>query len=109
MTEEQNIMMFNKPSDWTYQMWWASKARFLLSHIPRCVVKWVESDDMTDEERKAHPEHETTGSYLKELDEPERAQIWWNGLSDEDKEIIRSIPNFNPDIFYQCTGIKVYE
>ena len=109
MTEEQNIMMFNKPSDWTYQMWWASKARFLLSHIPRCVVKWVESDDMTDEERKAHPEHETTGGYLKELDEPERAQIWWNGLSDEDKEIIRSIPNFNPDIFYQCTGIKVYE
>lgn len=109
MTEEQNIMMFNKPSDWTYQMWWDSKARFLLSHIPRSVAKWVESDDMTDEERKAHPEYKTTLGYLKVLDEPDSAQIWWNGLSDGNKEIIKSLPNFDPDIFYQCTGIKVDE
>ena len=109
MTKEHNIMMFNKPSEWTFQMWLGSKARFILSHIPRNVVKWIESYDMTDEEKTAHPEYETTGGYLKVLDESECGQIWWNGLSDEDKEIIRSIPNFNPDIFYQCTGIKVDE
>ena len=109
MTEEQNIMMFNKPSEWTFQMWLESKAHFILSHIPSSAVKWIESYDMTDEEKKAHPEHETTGGYLKELDESESAQIWWDKLNDESKEIIKSLPNFNPDIFYQCTGIKVDE
>ena len=72
-------------------------------------MEWIYSDDMTDEEKTVHPEHDTTGGYLKVLDESECGQIWWNGLSDEDKEIIRSIPNFDPDIFYQCTGIKVDE
>ena len=109
MTEEHNIMMFNKPSEWTFEMWLNSKAHFILSHIPRRVVEWIYSDDMTDEEKTVHPEHDTTGGYLKVLDESECGQIWWNGLSDEDKEIIRSIPNFDPDIFYQCTGIKVDE
>ena len=109
MTEEQNIMMFNKPSDWTYRTWLDSTARFLLKHIPRVVAKWVESEDMTDEEKAAHPEHETTGGYLKEIDESGRVQIWWDRLNDESKEIIKALPNFDPDIFYQCTGIKVDE
>ena len=109
MTEEQKVMMFNKPSDWTYGMWRGSEAWHLLSQIPKGVVEWIYSEVMTDEEKTAHPEHDTTGGYLKVLDESECGQIWWNGLSDEDKEIIRSIPNFNPDIFYQCTGIKVDE
>ena len=107
MTEEQNIMMFNKPSEWTLQMWFDSKECFLLSHIPRDVVKWIESVDMTNEEKKAHPEHEVTGGYLKELDVSERTQTWWDNLSKENKKIIKSLPNFDPDIFYQCTGIKV--
>ena len=109
MSEEQKVMMFNKPSDWTYRMWRESEAWYLLSQIPKDVVEWIYSEVMTDEEKTAHPEHETTGGYLKVLDESECGQIWWNGLSDEDKEIIRSIPNFDPDIFYQCTGIKVDE
>ena len=107
MTEEQNIMMFNKPSDWTFRMWIDSKARFLLNHIPRGVAKWVESDEMTDEEKKVHPEHEITGGYLNEIDSSERVQIWWDNLDNESKEIIKALPNFDPDIFYQCTGIRV--
>lgn len=107
MTEEQNIMMFNKPSEWTFQMWLDSEAYFILSHIPRSVVLWVESDYMTDEEKVAHPEYKTTLGYLKVLDESERIQIWWDELSDKSKEVIKSLPNFDPDIFYQCTGIKV--
>ena len=73
MTEEQNIMMFNKPTAWTYKKWLGSKARYLLSYIPRGVVKWVESDDMTDEEKAAHPEYEITDGYLKTVDESKRA------------------------------------
>ena len=59
--------------------------------------------------KRAHPDHEITGGYLKVLYELERVQIWWDSLSKESKEIIKALPNFDPDIFYQCTGIKVDE
>lgn len=106
-TIEPTIMMFNKPSEITYQDWVNSDARYLLNQIPKDVVEWIQSDDMTDEEKAAHPEHETTGGYLKVLDESECSQIWWNGLSDKEKEVIKEIPNFDPDKFYEITGIKV--
>jgi hypothetical protein len=34
-------------------------------------------------------------------------QKGWNCLPYRDKEAIMSLPNFDPDIFYKCTGIKV--
>ena len=107
MTEEQKIMFFNKPSDWTYNDWLRSDARYLLNRIPKNVVEWIYSEDMTDEEKAEHPTHETTGGYLKVLDGSECAQVWWNDLTDYDKNIIKSIPNFDADIFEQCTGIRI--
>ena len=107
MTEEQKIMFFNKPSDWTYNDWLRSDARYLLNRIPKNVVEWIYSKDMTDEEKAEHPTHETTGGYLKVLDESECSQIWWEGLSEYHRDIIRSLPNFDATIFEQCTGIKV--
>ena len=106
-TIEPTIMMFNKPSDITYRDWVNSDARRLLNQIPKDVVEWIWSDNMTDEEKAAHPEHETTGGYLKVLDESECSQIWWNGLANSQKEIIKSMPNFNESIFEEITGIKV--
>ena len=108
-TEEQKIMLFNKPSDITYREWIDSDARDLLNQIPKDVVEWVDEEDMTDEEKAAYPTYETIGGYLKTLDESESGQLWWNELSDCNKQIIKSIPNFDPDIFYECTGIKVTE
>ena len=34
---------------------------------PLSPVKWISEVDMTDEEKAEHPEHTTTGGYLKEL------------------------------------------
>ena len=107
MTEEQKIMFFNKHSDWTYNDWLRSDARHLLNRIPKNVVEWIYSDDMTDEEKAEHPTHETTGGYLKVLDESDCGQLWWDGLLDDEKEIIKAIPNFDAEIFFQCTGIRV--
>ena len=106
-TIEPTIMIFNKPSEITYQDWVNSDARHLLNQIPKDVVKWIWSDDMTDEEKAAHPEYKTTGGYLKVLDESECSQIWWDELDNSQKEIIKSIPNFNESIFEEITGIKV--
>ena len=108
-TEEQKIMLFNKPSDMTYREWIDSDARYLLNQIPKDVVEWVYEEDMTDEEKAAHPTYEATGGYLKVLDESECGQLWWDSLSDCRKEIIKAIPNFDAEIFFQCTGIKTDE
>ena len=91
----------------TYCEWLESDARWLLNQIPKNVVKWVYEEDMTDVEKTAHPTYKITGGYLKVLNESECCQLWWNGLSDEDKTIIKAIPNFDADIFEECTGIKV--
>ena len=105
-TEERNIFLFDKPSDWSYQDWLHSEARHLLNQIPKNVVKWIYSEDMTDEEKAEYPTHECTGGYLKVLDESECGQIWWDSLTDKQKEVIRNIPNYNKEIFEQITGIK---
>ena len=108
-TEEQKIMLFNKPSNMTYSEWLDSDARYLLNQIPKDVVEWVYEEDMTDEEKAAHPTYETTGGYLKVLDESECGQLWWGSLSDRRKKIIKAIPNFDAEIFFQCTGVRVDE
>ena len=107
MTEEPKIMLFNKPSNLTYRDWYNSEARELLNCMPKNVVEWVYSKDMTDEEKAEYPTHETTGGYLKVLDESECGQIWWGSLSDRQKNIIKAIPNFDAEIFFQCTGVDV--
>ena len=99
--------MFDKESNWTFETWWQSKARELLLDIPKGVVEWIWSDNMTDEEKEAHPEHETTRGYLKVLDETDCAQIWWDGLSENDRDIIRSLPNFDEEKFCKCVGLKL--
>ena len=89
--------------------WLDSDARYLLNQIPKDVVEWVYEENMTDEEKAAHPTYETTGGYLKVLDESECGQLWWGSLSDRRKEIIKAIPNFDAEIFFQCTGVRVDE
>ena len=106
-TEKQTIFLFNKPSGMTYQDWHTSDANRLLHQMPRGVVTLIPLEDMTDVEKAEHPSCETTDGFLKVLEESERVQLWWNGLSDNDKYIIKSIPNFDPEIFKQCTGIDV--
>ena len=108
-TISPKIYLFNKPSDWTYQDWLGSEARNLMEQIPGGATEYIHLSDMTDEEKAAHPEAETTGGYLKVkvLDSSERAVIWWRGLSDRQKAVITAIPNFDKAIFKEITGIDV--
>ena len=71
------------------------------------VVRVMCEENMTDEEKVTYPTYKTTGGYLKALDESECGQLWWDSLTDDKKNIIKSIPNFDAEIFEQCTGIKV--
>ena len=106
-TKEQKILMFDKPSEWTLNDWWNSEARKLLNQIQYNVLEWIYLEDMTDEEKEQHPECKTTGGYLKELNKSECNQIWWDSLSNMERNIIRNIPNFDEEIFEEITGIKI--
>ena len=106
-TVEPKIYLFNKPSEWTYRDWLNSDARYLLNQIPGDVLEYVWFEDMTDQEKTAHPEAEVTGGYLKQLDNSECGSIWWRGLNDYEKSIIKAIPNFDKEIFKEITGVDV--
>lgn len=101
----KNIYLFNKPSKWTYEDWVNSKAYKMTRKIETLV--WIELKDMTKEEKEARPEYITTGGYLKKIDTFEACQNWWDKLSEEEKAIIKDIPNFDKEIFKDITGIEV--
>ena len=106
-TVEPKIHLFNKPSEWTYRDWLNSDARYLLNQIPGDVLEYIWLENMTDEEKATHPEAETTGGYLKKLDNSECAVIWWRSLDQRKKNVIMAIPNFDKAIFKEITGIDV--
>lgn len=70
---------------------------------------WIYSDNMTDEEKKAHPEHETTGGYLKTVDFKTACSMMWDNLTDDEKEAVKQIPNFDAEVFEEITGIDINE
>lgn len=105
-TEIPKIFLFNKLSDWTYQDWLDSDARWILNRIPSNVLSWIWSEDMTDEEKAEHPEHQVIGGYLKYIEKETKRQVWWDSLPDKEKEIVKNLPNFDKDIFKEITGIE---
>ena len=106
-TVSPKIYMFNKPTNWTFNHWLNCRARYLLNQIDDCPLEYVYLSDMTDEEKAAHPEAETTGGYLKKCTTADNARKWWAGLSADDRNIIFSLPNFDAEIFKEITGIDV--
>lgn len=108
-TTEERIYMFNKPTNLRYTDWRNSRAYYLLKNIQRNGTEWIKKAEMTQEEKEANPECEITGGYLKILgeDHKDHNQKWWDGLSEEDKNEIRSLPNFDREIFEEITGIKI--
>ena len=106
-TASSKIYMFNKPTDWTFKQWFNCRARRLLNKIDDCPLEYVYLSNMTDEEKAAHPEAETTGGYLKERTIADNAQKWWDGLNNDDRNVILSLPNFDAAIFNETTGIDV--
>lgn len=108
-TENEPFRMFNKPTDWTYEDWRRSRAFDLFYRdLPRLeTVDWITADSMSDDEKKAHPDYEVTGGYLKVLNIKESNQVWWESLSESDKKAILSLPNFDKAIFEDVLGIKI--
>lgn len=107
-TVEQKIYLFNKPSNLTHYAWRKSEAFDILKDMPTTIVEFIDYGKMTEEEKQKHPSSKTTGGYLKYTRcTHKQKQEWWDKLLYKEKEIIKSIPNFDAAIFKQITGIDV--
>nr|DAO99698.1 MAG TPA: pentapeptide repeat protein [Caudoviricetes sp.] len=104
-TTEPTVRLFDHQTDITFSDFRQSRAYDLLCSIPSDCLTWKYSEYMTDDEKTAHPEHETTGGFLY-LEKADR-QAWWESLSDDSKAAITSMPYFDAEKFFICTGIKV--
>ena len=67
------------------------------------LTEWISENDMTDEEKKANPNYKVTQGYLKVRSYKEA----WELVSKYKIEKIKKLKNFNADVFYAITGIKV--
>ena len=102
------IKIFDKESDWTIENWIKSRARDVMLGCPYSYSNFIYESNMTEEEKERHPEHRTIGGYIKTvtITEADR-QKWWDDLTEEDKEAVKGLPNFDADKFKECTGIEV--
>lgn len=104
--ENSHIWMFNKESCWTYEDWRKSQARAILITMPDDEYVTVNYAMMTKKERKKHPEVTKMGGTILRCVKANR-QEWWLNLSRKERGIVMRLPNFDTDIFYRNTGIKV--
>ena len=102
--DDMNIRIFNKPSGMSLRDFYRSRYWEAICGAEFNLTEWV---CYTDEEKAADPEKERKGGYLKVNSYEEACGKWWADLSEEDKQTIREIPNFSPEIFKDITGIEV--
>ena len=89
---DRNIRIFNQPSGMSLEEFRNSFYYDALASKPFPLTWW-------DEETKT----------LKTRSYKEACAIWWEALTKENKEIIQQIPNFDADVFFDITGIRVKE
>ena len=103
-TKENECYIFNKPSGMVPTEFMRSIYYDALCSAPFVLTEWIH---YTDEEKAEDKAKELIGGYLKQYGYKEACAKWWSALSDEAKEIIQQIPNFDADKFEEITGIRV--
>ena len=97
------ILVFNKlckREDWEC----ADKPSFFYNLD---LTKWIQKDQMTEQELSEHPEQKTLDGYLKTTPYKQAWQEAWKTATEEDKRRLKALPNFDPQIFEEITGIHV--
>jgi len=101
-TDEPFVRMFNKNT----------KKKRNEINIPSWfyieLTSFVSFDTATEQERIAYKkEIETCGGFLKTIDYKEAWQKSYNAQSKEEQKKVKKLPNFDADIFFKITGIRV--
>lgn len=103
-TESPKINIFNVKSEWTMHEFMETKYYDAIYSAPFILTEWVY---YTDDEKRNDPQKNATGGYLKQYKFHDACKKWWKKLSPDARKTIMEIPNFDPDIFFEITGIEV--
>ena len=90
--EDKDIRIFNKPSGMSLREFRESKYYAALYSQPLELTYWDKKEQK-----------------LKNRSYKEACALWWEAMSDESKQIITEIPNFDSKIFFDITGIDIKE
>lgn len=100
--QSDTVRVFNKPCD---RAVWDEAEKPSLLYFP--LTEWIPESKMTDQEKIDNFTYKITGGYLRVYDYKEAFQKSWNNASKEDREKLKALPNFDADVFYEISGIRV--
>ena len=104
-TETPKAAFFDKP--WT-GTWEQAYELIPFVDLPIGTI-FIESANMSDEEKKANPNHATIGGYLKACTGKiqEAFPLAWAKMDEATRQKFLDLPNFDSDKFLVCTGVDV--
>jgi len=73
------------------------------------LIKWVSEKNMTDKEKDSYPSYVTTGWYLRCYEYKQAFKKSYENTTEEDRDKVKDLPNFDADIFYEISWIMVDE
>ena len=102
--EDMDIRIFNMPSGMSMRDFYRSKYWDAMCSVDFPLTEWVE---YTEEEKQADEKKALIGGYLKKNTYQYACARWWEDMSEENREIIMSMPNFDAEVFKDITWIEV--
>ena len=93
---EPKICIFNIQTDWTLEEFYNSKYWDAINSSPFDLTEWVYDENPN--------ENGVDGKLIVNSYE-DTCRRWWKEMDKQKREIIKSIPNFNVDVFCEITGI----
>jgi len=103
-TKEHNAYIFDNPAEMKTSEFLESKFMDALTSAPFYLTEWVW---YSEEEKRNDKAKEYTEGYTKSYSFKEACEKWWSNMSEKNKKIIMSIPNFEAAKFEEITGIKI--
>ena len=94
--QEPKICIFNIQTDWTLSEFYKSKYWDAICSSDFPLTEWKQKTET--------PENGVDGELIVNTYE-DACRRWWDGMTKANKKIIKSIPNFNIDVFCDITGI----
>jgi len=98
-TNEPTVRMFNKDTG-------KKRDEITIPFINLKLTEWIPLESMSEQEKKDHPTAETTKGYLKTRTYHEAWAEAWGEADEQTKKAFTELPNFDPEIFKEITGIN---
>ena len=102
-TAIKNVTLFDKDSGLAFDSETIKTLIKKLDQKVKPILRWVPSSEMTEVEKNEFPSNKTTGGFLRNMSRNDYSAL----NNPEDLDFIKSLPNFDADIFFKITNIDV--